>query len=346
MLYATTRSKLDTYTNLWAQRDDAAPDGGLFVPVLLPKFSTEEIRALKDRSAGETIAQILNRFFSCRFTGGDVEFAIGRNFFRLMDISHRITIAETWHNPDGDFSWIVRALSRRMASEHGIARPSEWMGIAVRIAVLFALFGDLERRGIVGPARPLDVAVTAGDFSGPMAAWYARKMGLPVGTIVCCCNENGGIWDLLRRGQMKLDPRKIETITPECDIPVPRGLERLISSTLGEEEVREFNRIRAKGGTYEVNPEQHRRLGEGMYASVVSSKRLLAAMPNAYRTHGCVLCPYGALVYSGLMDYRAMSGKNGPALMLCERSPLNSGDTVTKALGISNQQLRDLLGFA
>ena len=41
----------------------------------------------------------------------------------------------------------------------------------------------------------------------------------------------------------------------------------------------------------------------------------------------------GALVYGGLMDYRALAGEGTPALLLAEESPLRWGEEVLASLG-------------
>lgn len=335
MLYGTTRSKVDTYTAQRALKETRAPDGGLFVPVRLPQYSREEILGLKEQTAAETIAQVLNQFFACRLSSRDVEFLIGRNPYRLVDISHRIAVSELWRNADGSFGRVVRVLTERVSIELGIQKPGEWMQVATRIALLFAIFGELERKGQAGPDQKVDIAVAAGDFTGPMAAWYARKMGLPIGTVVCCCKENGSVWDLLRRGQMRLDPQA-----------VPDSLERLVYGALGWTEVEQYLTALEKGSLYTVNPEQHRLLREGMYVSVASEKRLMTVIPNVYNTNGYILCPNSAVVYAGLMDFRSMSGENGLALMLCEESPLQSEPVVASALGIGSKELRKRLNLA
>lgn len=345
MLYETTRSKLNTYTNIWAMREERAADGGFFVPAQLPHFSVRELWALKDGTAGDAVALILNQFFSCRLTGRDVEFVLGRNFCNLTQLNNRTRIAELWRNPDGDASWITNRLTRLVGEENRVTVPGEWMRMVVRIGVLFAIFAELFRKGAMRPDGAMDLAVLTGDFSEPMAAWYARKMGLPIGDIICCCNENGSVWDLLRRGRMKTDAPVVNTELPLCDHQVPEGLERLIYCTLGRTEVAEFLFLKEEGDPYSLNPEQYRRLREGLFATVVWGKRVKSTIPNVYSTSRYVLSPYSALAYAGLMDYRSVTGKNTPALILGQRSPIHEKEYVMAAMGVDEKELRRRLNL-
>lgn len=340
MLYATTRSKVATYTAQRALKENRAPDGGLYVPTRFPSYDRDELAALLKKPAGAIVAEVLNQFFNCRLSQWDVEFALGKRLYGLTEISHRILIGELWNRSAG-FGDLCRRLTSLASAEAGVSEPGLWMRIACRIALNFAIFGELYRRELVSWGEPVDIAVLTSDFEGPYAAWAAGQMGLNVGTVVCCCNENGGVWDLINRGQMKLNTPVRSTSTPRCDTAVPEALELLLFSKLEWDDVEEFLELKKKGGTYYLSAEEHRHFREGLYACVVGDSRVKLAIPNLYRTNGYILCPYSALVYTGLMDYRSRHGRGRAALMLTEDDPRSSSDTVIRALAISDQELRD-----
>lgn len=339
MLYASTRSKAETYTAQRTLWQDRAGDGGFFVPLKLPQFKRTEIIKLKNRTPEDNLALILNKFFRTEFSGKDVEFVIGRDYYQLVPIRQKVILGELWHNPDGELDRIVRILTRKISVEQRDGEPGEWPRMAVRIALLFAVFGDLSERGEVSTIYPMDLAVPAGDFSWPMAAWYARKMGLPIGTIICASCDDDGIRDLLHRGQIRLDGTNRTSIASKYDCPIPWGLERLIYTVLGRDEVQEFVRKQTDSGTYAVNAEQKRLLSEGMYVAVNNSVRIAGVIPNAFRTFDHVLCPYGAMVYTGVLDHQFITGKYNKVLMLCDYSPSQSLDTIARAMGISGPEL-------
>lgn len=344
MLYATTRSNFETGTAQRALREVRGPDGGFYVPMALPFYTPEQIDALRDVSCAGAVAQVMNAFFSCRLTERDVEFVLGKQIAKLSSISHRITVAECWHNREGDFSRVVRLLTERISTGPDTPSVGEWAGVAVRTALLFGLYGELLRRGEAEPGRMIDVAVLAGDFTAPMAAWYARAMGLPIGNIVCCCNDNGAVWDLLQRGEVKTNQPVRHTATPKCDNALPAGLERLVYATLGREEALRYSQVCAQGGVYVLNPAQHPLVRQGLQAAVVGGNRLNRVIANVYATSGYVLCPYSALVYTGLMDYRAMSGENGRALVISESSPLQCQEQIAQAMGVTTAEVHERLG--
>ena len=233
----------------------------------------------------------------------------------------------------------MQLLSDRLRGEDGGKEVSNWTAVALRIAYLFAAYGQLLATEQIQPQAELDVAVTTGDFASPMAAWYAREMGLPIGNIVCGCNANGAVWDLLHHGQMATGGIAAKTITPEADVVVPRNLERLVYETLGMEEAVRYLDCCRTGSIYAAPEETLEQLRKGMFAAVISDDRINSVIHSVYRTSNYVFGPYSALAYSSLLDYRAKTGESRPALLLSERSPICDRDQVAKAMQVPVAEL-------
>jgi len=340
VLYVTTRNNRDAFTARRALCENRGPDGGFYVPFREPLFSPGEIAALKEKSFNHCIADVLNVLFNTRLTAYDIDFSIGRYPIRMQMLGQRLVIGECWHNLESDFSRIVKNLTALLRSDNNAeTEPGNWAEIGIRIAVLFGIFGELMRQGIPGEEGKVDISLVSGDFSGPISAWYARRWGLPIGNIVCCCNDNGNLWDFICHGQLRTGDIAIPTITPEADVVVPSGLERLIYSTAGTEEVEKFLASVRRGNTYYLDDLLLKRLRQGLYVTVTSGHRVLSTIPSIFSTSQYILSPYSALAYAGLQDYRARTGESRTALLLAEKSPSLDGETVSVALGISKDAL-------
>lgn len=312
MLYLTTRSKRDAYTPRRALTEDRSPDGGLYVPMQKPDFESV-FQHLTDNSFCKNVAEVLNVLADVKLTALDIEFAIGPNPFRLVNLDTRTIIGEIWHNSECNFRRTALNLKRAIIGAEPQETTADWLMISCRIALLFGLFGKLD------PAECLDVAVPAGDFSAVMAAWYGRNWGLPIGNIVICCNENNGLWNLFRYGELRTDGAVIETSTPGSDYVVPPDLERLIYELFGEGEVQEFTEICSIGKTYYLEEMSVQKLKQGMYVTVVGTDRIPVMRASMKRTQNYDADAYAALSYIGLMDYRAGTRSNPKALILAEQ---------------------------
>ena len=344
MLYVTTRNNRDAYTAQRALRESRGPDGGMYVPFREPRFTPEEIGYLSEKPINACVADVLNRLFKTKLTPWDVDFAIGRYAVRLEKLGHRVVVAECYHNLEADFSRMVSALTALLRGEEAsLPHNGDWAPVGVRVAVLFGIFGELMRQGIADQNNKVDLAVVSGDFSAPISAWYARRWGLPIGNIICACNENGNLWDFICHGQLKTGDVAVSTLTPEADVVVPASLERLIFGCAGVSEVERYLDAVRRGGTYYMDESLLRRMRQGIYVTVTSQRRILDTIPSIYGTRQYILSPYSALTFAGLQDYRARTGESRTALLLAEKSPQRDADVVANALGISEEMLKHYL---
>ncbi len=329
MLYLTTRDRFDTFTAFHAVKDDTASNGGLFLPFKMPKVDMAD---LSDQSFGDCVAHILNLFFATQLTGKEVEFCIGRNPVRIKSAHQRTVIVDLYRNLDGSYEKMEQRLAAKICSSFSIdTRVSSWLAIAIRIAVLFGVIYEMRKQDLVD--KCIDIAVPCGDFRLPMAAWYGRKMGLPIGNIICACGYDSGVWDLLRHGVMR-------TSAPENSFA---ELERLICATLGVSQAETYSKACRSGAVYAVLPEELSTLSNGIFCAVVSEDRVENAISSVFRTSTCVLEPGSAISYSGLMDYRTKTGESRTALLLADCNPADQAKMIAAAMNITEDALKDLL---
>ena len=198
------------------------------------------------------------------------------------------------------------------------------------------------KKELLIPGQVFDAAVPTGDLSLGSAVVYARKMGLPVANLICACNENGALWELVNHGELRGDVQAVTTVTPLADHAVPPELERLIHMGLGREEAERYSHCRDHGATYSLRPDLIQKLREGLSVAVVSGDRVSAVCATEYQTSGYILGPYTALAYGALMDFRAKTGESRPALILADRSAVCDADLVSAALRMTKEELNRL----
>lgn len=342
MLYVTTRSDRDAYTANHVMLSERAPDGGQFVPMAPPYLGQSALKAAAERSFHENVASMLNQFWDSDLTGWDIDLHIGKLPVNFRDLNSRTMVAEIWHNPDLSFPEISRKLFHLVAPG-SVEEPGQWFEMTLRIAHIFGIFAILAARGLVSGEKPLDVAVPSFDFQYPMALWYARSWGLPIGRIICACNENNAPWGLLHQGEIRTDMNLRRTYTAACDQAVPAGLERLIYATLGQEEVQRFARTLERRRMYTLTAAQQLAMRAGISVCVVSQRRMEFMIPNLFQPDRWCPDPYTAMAYTALVDHRSHSGETGKALLISEEDPIFSAEMLSKAMGVSADTLRDFL---
>ena len=306
MLYVTTREKYDAFTPIRTLQADAGHDGGRYFPYKMPCFTPEELACLKEKSFGQNVADVINGFLGCNLTAWDVEFVIGRYPVKIQSVSQKILIAELWRNLEGSYDKLEKQLASRICREFpGETNLTSWLRIAIGVAVLTGVFGELQRQGTVDA---VDVAVDEGDFVPVMTVWYAKVMGLPIATIICGCKDGSAAWELIHNGSVR-------------DCASMPELERLVRGTLGVDEARSFAAAATNKEAYQLQKPMHTQLSSGICAAVVSQERINTAIPNVQSTAGYKMEPQVAAAYSALLDYRAKTGERRTALLLGGNNP-------------------------
>lgn len=329
MLYVSTRNHIDSFTAYRTLHEDCAPDGGMFVPMRFPKFSQAELDQLKKSSFGDTVAYILNLFFSADLSGWDIDSCAGRRPFRLVNMSHKLIIAELWHNHESDYAYLETGIYKKLCVGESFDRvPTPWAKIAIRIAVLWGIWGEITAL----ETAPVDIAVTTGDFSVPISVWYAKKMGLPIGRIICACQDNGMLWDLVHRGEMN---------TAASADAFPVCVEQLIYDTLGLNETQRFLNACQKRRSFRLDETQLTKLSTSLYASVIGSQRIDSLISSIFRSCGYIADPAMAVSFGGLQNYRAQTGLSQKTVLLGEQSAAHHKDRICGLLNISKEELRN-----
>lgn len=339
MLYITTRTKDEYFSPNDALTMNRGPEGGFFLPEQMPVWTDRELRAAVEKRFPEAFAEVLNQLFDTKLDSWAVEFAIGRQAVPISDVGGKVLIAEAWNNPTWKFDRLALGAAKAvMQSDQVGKKPSDWIVIASAAAVLYSVYGQLVRLGKIKCGEPVDVSVSCGNFSVPMAAWYARSWGLPIQTVICCCNENNFVWSLLSKGDLRTAGIAAHTTTPDCDYAVPGDLERLIYAVSGREEALKFCWACRTGSTYHLD--ERINISKGIYTPVIGSTRVDTTIQYLYKTFGYIANPHTALAYSGIMDYRTEFGESNITVVLSEKGPMLSLEHLSKVLGLSPEQLK------
>lgn len=77
----------------------------------------------------------------------------------------------------------------------------------------------------------VDFVVPTGNFGNILAGFYAKRMGLPIGKLICASNTNKILFDFLNTGDYDTNREFQKTISPSMDIAISSNFERLLYAT-------------------------------------------------------------------------------------------------------------------
>ena len=113
---------------------------------------------------------------------------------------------------------------------------------------------DLLNAGTIKAGDVVNFCVPTGNFGNILSGFYAKKMGVPIGRLICASNENNVLTDFIKTGTYDRNRPFYQTASPSMDILISSNLERLLSLLSGsDEEVRGYMQKLSETGRYTVS---------------------------------------------------------------------------------------------
>ncbi|MGX8688429.1 MAG: threonine synthase, partial [bacterium] len=195
-------------------------------------------------------------------------------------------------------------------------------------------YGRLLRDGVIRAGDPVNFVVPTGNFGNILAAFYAMKMGLPVGKLICASNANKVLFDFFRTGSYDRNREFILTSSPSMDILISSNLERLIYFLTGNDADKNAALMKdlTGKGLYTIT-EPMRREMDIFYGGFADEEATAAQIRKIYEKDGYVLDPHTAVASSVYDQYLAETGDRTPAVIDFTASPFKFERAVMNALG-------------
>ena len=108
------------------------------------------------------------------------------------------------------------------------ANSINWGRLVPQIVYYISAYCDLIEGGIIKNGDEINVTVPTGNFGNILAAYYAKKMGLPIKRLICASNMNNVLTDFLKTGTYDRNRKFYTTTSPSMDILISSNLERLL----------------------------------------------------------------------------------------------------------------------
>ncbi len=195
-------------------------------------------------------------------------------------------------------------------------------------------YAQLVKQGAIHNGDLINVAVPTGNFGNILAAYYARKMGLPIARLLCASNENRVLTDFLTTGTYDANREFYQTNSPSMDILVSSNLERLLYDMIGDASaVASLMDALDKDRLYNLPPALTP--NPGLFrAGSATEEETLAAIGAMFRDHHYLMDTHTAVAYHVYDDYRTSTADPKPTLIASTASPYKFAGSVASALGL------------
>ena len=211
------------------------------------------------------------------------------------------------------------------------ANSINWGRLVPQIVYYFAAYAQLLRAGKIAFGDAVDFCVPTGNFGDILAGYYAKRMGLPVGKLVCASNENNVLTDFLTTGTYTAKREFFKTTSPSMDILVSSNLERLLYHVTGSDtEVAGLMKNLAENGSYTVRPETLAAIQETFACGWSSEKEVAGEIRARYEKDNYLCDTHTAVAF----HVAAQKKREGvPMVVLSTASPFKFPRSVLEALG-------------
>lgn len=251
----------------------------------------------------------------------------------------------------GNFDECQTAVKRIFASESLKAQLQEkhlvfssansinWGRLLPQIVYYFWAYLQAVEQGKVAPEGKMNVVVPTGNFGNLQAAYYAKRMGLPIDRIICASNKNNVLVDFFATGVYQSQRDFFQTISPSMDILISSNFERFLYEMSGRngEQVQKWYDAKNQG-TFTVDPVTLKQCQDTVYAGWADEKETLETISRGYKTYKYVFDPHTAVAMKVYEDYLSATNDQTFTVIASTASPFKFASNVLTGLEGKEQE--------
>ena len=246
-----------------------------------------------------------------------------------------------------------RKLLDRNGFKLSSANSINWGRLVPQIVYYFSAYADLLASGEIKAGDEINIVVPTGNFGNILAAYYAKKMGLPVKKFICASNENNVLTEFIKTGVYNKNRVFHTTISPSMDILISSNLERFIYdlSDCNDKIVTELMSKLVNDGVYKVDADIKAKIDAIFDAESCDDKETMATIRKTYIQSGYVIDTHTAVGKCVYDKYKERTGDMTKTVIASTASPFKFNQSVLIALedynavaGKDEFELLDMLG--
>lgn len=251
-------------------------------------------------------------------------YAISGNFDDAQSAVKRAMTGETFNKSISDRGYLLSS-----ANSINIGR------LIPQIVYYFTSYFKLVQKNEIVQGEEINIVVPTGNFGNILAAYYAKKMGLPVHKLICASNKNKILADFFTNGGTYDTKRNFYTTgSPSMDILISSNFERALyhasggDCTLVAEKMKELK----EQGVYRFPIDEFAEMKNfaGEYADEEESG---AELKRMFEDAHYLIDPHTAVAVSAYRKYLKKNPDKRKVLIASTASPFKFPAFVLEALG-------------
>lgn len=200
-----------------------------------------------------------------------------------------------------------------------------------QIMYYYKAYIDLVKIDAIQVGEAVNFIVPTGNFGNILAGYFAKKMGLPVGCLVCASNLNDVLTDFLTTGTYDRRRAFYKTASPSMDILISSNLERLLYLVCGEKTSGYMESLK-NTGYYEIDAAELDALKKDFFPARCSEQECLSTVRRVFDENQYLCDTHTAVAFHALSQYQKAEKSTAPAVVLSTASPFKFPNAVLNAL--------------
>jgi threonine synthase len=222
------------------------------------------------------------------------------------------------------------------------ANSINWGRLLPQIVYYFWAYLQAVEQGKVAPSSAINVVVPTGNFGNLLAAYYAKRMGLPIAKIICASNKNNVLANFFETGEYQSQRDFYQTISPSMDILVSSNFERFLFEMCE----RDANSIRSwydskNLGSFKVDSKTLKNCQEIVYAGWANEGETLETISESFKTYQYVFDPHTAVGMKVYEEYCDSTQDSTFTIIASTASPFKFSSSVLNGLEGAAAKQRD-----
>ena len=207
--------------------------------------------------------------------------------------------------------------------------------LAPQVMYYFKAYRDLLDAGKIRLGDKINFSVPTGNFGDILAGLLAKRLGLPVGMLICASNANNVLTDFIRTGTYDKRRNLLKTTSPSMDILVSSNLERTLYLLSGSncDLVADLMKQLNTEGIYTVPADLKAAMDAEFWADCCDDQGAAAIIHQVWTDYGYLMDTHTASGWVAAKNYVNQTGDNRPMVVLSTASPYKFPAAVLEAIG-------------
>ena len=232
------------------------------------------------------------------------------------------------------------------------ANSINWGRLVPQIVYYFSAYCDMLINNEIELGEKINICVPTGNFGNILAAYYAKKMGLPVNKLIGASNSNIVLSEFINKGEYDKNREFFTTASPSMDILISSNLERLLFDLTDNnaDKVSAWMNNLKTDGCYKVDDDIKEKISDLFWGGYCDDNLTKECIRNIFEKYNYTVDTHTAVAINVYEQYVNETKDETKTVIASTASPFKFNQSVLTGLGKESEinnlddfQLLDLL---